>query len=87
MALLGETIRVTITGPAGHREMEALAKNLPELVLDAELSYFQYDPELDVFFFSASKATQRKNWQEGFCLSIADAEAGAWKTIYEPPSF
>lgn len=79
--------RITIVGPLGQRELEALSKNLPALVWEGDLSYFEYDPELDCFFFNASKATQRKNYGEGFVLSVADAERGAWSTIYEAPSF
>ena len=84
---MAEYVRITIVGAMGKREWEALSKNLANLVLEANLNYFGYDTELDCFFFAASKGAQRKHWNEGFVLSVADAEAEAWQTIHEPPSF
>lgn len=79
--------RIVIVGAMGEREWNALAKNLPDLVLEGEIIYFEYDPELACFFFNASKAAQKRDWDQGHVLSLADAEAGAWRTIYESPSF
>lgn len=81
------TSKVTIAGPMGEKELNALCKVLPELVLEAELFYIEYERDRDCFFFAASKATQDRHWREGFVLSVADAEAEDWKTIYEPPNF
>jgi hypothetical protein len=78
---------IKIKGPLGKRELDALAKNLTPLVEEADIQYFQYEPTEDCFFFNASTAAQRRDWRAGYCLSVADAEAGDWKTIYEPANF
>ena len=84
---MAEYYDIKIKGPMDIKVLTALSKVLPDLVYEADISYIEYDPQRDCFFFAASKATQDRHWREGYVLSVTDATAGAWRTIYEPPSF
>lgn len=78
---------IIIKGPLGTRELEALSKNLTPLVVIEGMTYFEFNEELDCFFFAASKATQRKHWNDGYVLSVFDAQQGDWESIHEPANF
>jgi len=84
---VAEYFNITIKGTMDEKVLTALASVLPNLVCDAEISYIEYEAERDCFFFAASKATQNRHWRGGYVLSMADAKAGAWRTIYEPSTY
>ncbi len=67
------------------REVDALGKCLGFLWQEG-LKRIEYDPSFDVFFFRG-RGRLLKDREEGFVLSVADAKAGACKTIFEPPKF
>lgn len=68
------------------RERAALAKVLRPLVREAGICRIAYDREYDVFHFRG-KRSLRKDVDDGYVLSVHDANAGAWKTIYEPSNW
>jgi hypothetical protein len=67
----------------GVRERSALAKVLKPLVREG-ICTIGYDPGYDVFFFRG-KQRLAADARSGYVLSVADAKAGAWQTIFEPP--